>query len=85
MSDLPVTIKNWPAPGLLSDASKALASLPSERGVALIAFAEGGKGGGTDAGVAVVAKFGKGWECVGRFDRPADGGWGASVTLVKSW
>jgi len=37
------------------------------------------------AGLAVMARLGKGWSFVGRLEKPFQGELGASVTLVKFW
>ena len=84
MSDLPVQVRDWPAPRLLADATKAIASLPDGAHAALIGYAEAG-GGGVDVGVALVANLGKGWKVVGRVDKPHGMELKGSVSVVKVW
>lgn len=84
MSELPVQVRDWPAPRLLADATRAIASLPEGANAALIGFVEGGKEG-VDVGLALVANLGKGWKVVGRVDKPHGMELKGSVSVVKVW
>lgn len=70
----------WPAPGLLADVQRALDAVPVDKSGAILAFADR-----EQAGLAVMARLGKGWSFVGRLEKPWSGELEASVALVKVW
>lgn len=70
----------WAAPGLLADVERALDAVPVDKSGAIVAFVDRDQ-----AGLAVMARLGKGWSFVGRLEKPFQGELGASVTLVKFW
>lgn len=70
----------WPVPGLLADVDKALDAVPLDKNGAIVAFADQNQ-----AGLAVVARLGKGWSFVGRLDKPWSGKLEGSASVVKFW
>lgn len=74
-------IRPFVAPGLLAQALQALDAVPAGKSGALIGYATQ-----DEAGLAVMARLPGGWSCVGRLDKPWNGGHlEANVSLVKVW
>lgn len=73
-------VRPFVAPTLLDQALKALDSVPVNKSGAIIGYATQ-----DEAGLAVMARLKDGWSCVGRLDKPWNGKFEGSVSLVKVW
>lgn len=76
-------IRQFPVSSLRESIDRALATIPEGKHVAAIAFAEA-QGGQMRARLAVMARIGGDWSCMGVLEKPWSGKLRAEAALVWS-